>query len=149
MKDAFNRQFFYWEVAMILSVKTREKTELVDVTSDINQLIQKTGIDQGLCMIYVPHTTAAVTINESADPSVKSDMLMILNRIIPWEADYRHLEGNSPAHIKSTLVGSSEWVAIENRRLVLGTWQGIFFCEFDGPRTRKVDIRIMEERFAK
>ena len=134
---------------MILTVKTRERTELIDITSDINQLIQKAGIDQGLCMIYVPHTTAAVTINESADPSVKSDMLMILNRIIPWEADYRHLEGNSPAHIKSTLVGSSEWVAIENRRLVLGTWQGIFFCEFDGPRTRKVDIRIMEERFAK
>ena len=134
---------------MILSVKTRERTELVDITSDINQLIQKAGIDQGLCMIYVPHTTAAVTINESADPSVKSDMLMILNRIIPWEADYRHLEGNSPAHIKSTLVGSSEWVAIENRRLVLGTWQGIFFCEFDGPRSRKLHVRIMEERFAK
>ena len=132
---------------MILSVKTRERTELIDITSDINQLIQKTGIDQGLCMIYVPHTTAAVTINESADPSVKSDMLMILNRIIPWEADYRHLEGNSPAHIKSTLVGSSELVAIENRRLVLGTWQGIFFCEFDGPRTRKLQVRIMEEQF--
>jgi secondary thiamine-phosphate synthase enzyme len=132
---------------MILSVKTRERTELVDITSDINQLIQKAGIDQGLCMIYVPHTTAAVTINESADPSVKSDMLMILNRIIPWEADYRHLEGNSPAHIKSTLVGSSEWVAIENRRLVLGTWQGIFFCEFDGPRSRKLHVRIVEEQF--
>jgi secondary thiamine-phosphate synthase enzyme len=134
---------------MIISVKTRERTELIDITTDINQLIQKTKIDQGLCMIYVPHTTAAVTINESADPSVKSDILMILNQIIPWKADYRHLEGNSPAHIKSTLVGSSELIAIENRRLVLGTWQGIFFCEFDGPRTRKVDIRIMEERFAK
>ena len=132
---------------MILTVKTRERTELIDITSDINQLIQKTGIDQGLCMIYVPHTTAAVTINESADPSVKSDMLMILNRIIPWEADYRHLEGNSPAHIKSTLVGSSEWVAIENRRLVLGTWQGVFFCEFDGPRSRKLHVRIVEEQF--
>ena len=134
---------------MILSVKTRERTELIDITSDINQLIQKSGTDQGLCMIYVPHTTAAVTINESADPSVKSDILMILNQIIPWEANYRHLEGNSPAHIKSTLVGSSELIAIENRRLILGTWQGIFFCEFDGPRTRKVDVRIIEERFAK
>jgi secondary thiamine-phosphate synthase enzyme len=134
---------------MILSVKTRERTELIDITSNINQLIQKSGTDQGLCMIYVPHTTAAVTINESADPSVKSDILMVLNQIIPWEANYRHLEGNSPAHIKSTLVGSSELIAIENRRLILGTWQGIFFCEFDGPRTRKVDVRIIEERFAK
>ena len=134
---------------MVLSVKTRERTELIDITSDINQLIQKSGTDHGLCMVYVPHTTAAVTINESADPSVKSDILMILNQIIPWEANYRHLEGNSPAHIKSTLVGSSELIAIENRRLVLGTWQGIFFCEFDGPRTRKVDVRIIEERFAK
>ncbi len=134
---------------MILSVKTREKTEFIDITSDINQLIQKSGTDQGLCMIYVPHTTAAVTINESADPSVKSDILMILNQIIPWEANYRHLEGNSPAHIKSTLVGSSELIAIENHRLALGTWQGIFFCEFDGPRTRKVNVRIMEEHFAK
>ena len=134
---------------MILSVKTRERTELIDITSDINQLIQKSATDQGLCMIYVPHTTAAVTINESADPSVKSDILMILNQIIPWKANYRHLEGNSPAHIKSTLVGSSELVAIENRRLILGTWQGVFFCEFDGPRTRKVDVRIIAERFAK
>jgi secondary thiamine-phosphate synthase enzyme len=132
---------------MILSVKTRKRTEFVDITSDINQLIQKSGTDQGLCMIYVPHTTAAVTINESADPSVKSDILMVLNQIIPWEANYRHLEGNSPAHIKSTLVGSSELIAIENRRLILGTWQGIFFCEFDGPRTRKVDVRIVAERF--
>jgi len=140
---------FLGETAMMLSVKTRETTELIDITSDINQLIQKSGTEQGLCMIYVPHTTAAVTINESADPSVKSDILMILNQIIPWEANYRHLEGNSPAHIKSTLVGSSELIAIENRRLRLGTWQGIFFCEFDGPRTRKVDVRIMEERFAK
>ena len=134
---------------MILSVKTRETTELIDITSDINHLVQKSGVDQGLCMLYVPHTTAAVTINESADPSVKSDILMILNQIIPWEANYRHLEGNSPAHIKSTLVGSSELVAIDNQRLILGTWQGIFFCEFDGPRTRKVDVRIMAERFAK
>lgn len=132
---------------MILSIKTRKRTEFVDITSDINQLIQKSGTDQGLCMIYVPHTTAAVTINESADPSVKSDILMVLNQIIPWEANYRHLEGNSPAHIKSTLVGSSELIAIDNSRLILGTWQGVFFCEFDGPRTRKVDVRIVAEHF--
>ena len=132
---------------MILSVKTRERTELVDITSDINQLVQKSGIDQGLCLLYVPHTTAAVTINESADPSVKSDILMILNKIIPWEANYRHLEGNSAAHIKSTLVGASELIAIENRKLALGTWQGLFFCEFDGPRNRKLHVRILQEHF--
>jgi len=131
---------------MILSVKTRETTELIDITSDVNRLVQQSGVDQGLCMRYVPHTTAAVTINESADPSVKSDMLMILNQIIPWEANYRHLEGNSAAHIKTTLVGSSELIAIENQQLVLGTWQGVFFCEFDGPRSRKLHVRIVEER---
>jgi len=134
---------------MILSVKTRERTELVDITSDINRLVQKSGVDQGLCMLYVPHTTAAITINESADPSVKSDILMILNQIIPWETNYRHLEGNSPAHIKTTLVGSSELIAIENKQLVLGTWQGIFYCEFDGPRSRKLHVRIVEESFVK
>ncbi len=132
---------------MILSVKTRETTELIDITSDINRLVQESGVDQGLCMLYVPHTTAAVTINESADPSVKSDMLMIINRIIPLEADYRHLEGNSAAHIKTTLVGPSELIAIENQQLVLGTWQGVFFCEFDGPRSRKLYVRIMEAHF--
>jgi secondary thiamine-phosphate synthase enzyme len=134
---------------MILSVKTRERTELIDISSDINDLIKKSGVDEGLCMLYVPHTTSAVTINESADPSVKSDILMILNQVIPWDANYRHLEGNSPAHIKASLIGPSELLAIENRRLVLGTWQGIFFCEFDGPRTRKVHVRIMEARFTK
>jgi len=133
---------------MILSVKTRETTEMVDMTSDINSLVHQSGIDQGLCMLFVPHTTAAITINESADPSVKSDIQMILNQIIPWEADYRHYEGNSAAHIKSTLVGSSELIAIEKNKLVLGTWQGIFFCEFDGPRGRKLHVRIVEGRFA-
>ncbi|CAB1083211.1 hypothetical protein JY97_11510 [Alkalispirochaeta odontotermitis] len=133
---------------MILSVKTRETTEMVEMTSDINSLVHKSGIDQGLCMLFVPHTTAAITINESADPSVKSDIQMILNQIIPWEAGYRHYEGNSAAHIKATLVGSSELIAIENNKLVLGTWQGIFFCEFDGPRSRKLNVKLMEERFA-
>jgi len=129
---------------MILTVKTKSRTELIDITSDVQNTVRSSSIADGLCMLYVPHTTAAVTINESADPSVKDDILMILNEIVPWKAKYRHLEGNSPAHVKSTLVGASELVAIENGRLVLGTWQGIFFCEFDGPRTRKLHINVIE-----
>ena len=132
---------------MILTVKTRSRTELIDITSDVSRLVRKSGIQAGLCLLYVPHTTAAVTINESADPSVKSDILMILNQIVPWEAKYRHMEGNSPAHVKSTMVGASELVAIENASLVLGTWQGIFFCEFDGPRTRKLHVRFVQGEF--
>ncbi len=130
---------------MILSVKSNSKTELIDITSDAQKLVNEAGISDGICMFYVPHTTAAITINESADPSVKTDILMILNKIVPWEAGYRHLEGNSPAHIKSTLVGASELVAVENGKLVLGTWQGIFFCEFDGPRNRKIHFRFLPE----
>ena len=132
---------------MILTVKTRSRTELIDITSDVSQLVRKSGIEAGLCLLYVPHTTAAVTINESADPSVKSDILMILNQIVPWEAKYRHMEGNSPAHVKSTMVGASELVAVEKGSLVLGTWQGIFFCEFDGPRTRKLHVRFLQGEF--
>jgi len=133
---------------MILSVKTSSRTELIDITSKIAQLVKESGVTEGLCMLYVPHTTGAVTINESADPSVRGDILMVLNQIIPWDAGYQHMEGNSPAHVKSTLVGASELVAIENGALALGTWQGIFFCEFDGPRTRKVHVRFIEQRFA-
>jgi secondary thiamine-phosphate synthase enzyme len=129
---------------MILTVKTKSRTDLIDITSDVQDTVRSSGIADGLCLLYVPHTTAAITINESADPSVKDDILMILNEIVPWEAKYRHLEGNSPAHVKSTLVGASELVAIENGRLVLGTWQGIFFCEFDGPRNRKLHVKIMK-----
>jgi secondary thiamine-phosphate synthase enzyme len=132
---------------MILSVKTSGRTELIDITSKIAKLVKESGVSEGLCMLYVPHTTAAVTINESADPSVKADILMVLNQVIPWDADYKHLEGNSPAHVKSTLVGASELVAIESGALVLGTWQGLFFCEFDGPRTRKVHVRILDGKF--
>ena len=128
---------------MILTVKTKAQTELVDITAEVQKIVRTSDVRDGLCMVYVPHTTAAVTINESADPSVKADILMVLNKIIPWDAGYRHLEGNSAAHIKSSLVGASELIAIENGRLVLGTWQGIFFCEFDGPRTRKVHVKVM------
>ena len=127
-----------------ITVKTKAKTELIDITSEIQHLVRSQGFADGLCMLYVPHTTAAVTINESADPSVRSDILMVLNKIVPWEAGYRHLEGNSPAHVKATLVGASEMIAIENGKLVLGTWQGIFFCEFDGPRTRKLHVRLFK-----
>ncbi len=132
---------------MILSVKTSTRTELIDITSQIAKAVNKSGIRDGLCMLYVPHTTGAVTINESADPSVRGDIMMVLNQIVPWEANYKHMEGNSPAHVKATLVGASELIAIENGALVLGTWQGIFFCEFDGPRTRKIHARIMDAKF--
>ncbi len=134
---------------MILKVKTNSRTEFVDITTQVQQAVQQAGLENGLCMIYVPHTTAAVTINESADPSVAADMLKVLNQIVPWEAGYKHLEGNSPAHIKTTLVGSSEVVAVENGQLVLGTWQGIFFCEFDGPRSRKVQLKLVRDQSVK
>ena len=132
---------------MDLTVKTKSRTQLIDITTEIQKAVRSSGISEGLCMLYVPHTTAAITINESADPSVASDIMMVLNEVIPWKADYRHLEGNSPAHIKSTLVGASEVIAIESGSLVLGTWQGIFFCEFDGPRTRSVHMRLLKGEF--
>jgi secondary thiamine-phosphate synthase enzyme len=130
---------------MICTVKSKNRTELIDITSTIQDVVADSRIGRGLCMLYVPHTTAAITINESADPSVKDDILMVINSIVPWKAGYRHMEGNSPAHVKSTLVGPSELIAVENDRLVLGTWQGVFFCEFDGPRTRKVHVSFIKE----
>jgi secondary thiamine-phosphate synthase enzyme len=130
---------------MICTVKSKNRTELIDITSTIQDVVADSRIGRGLCMLYVPHTTAAITINESADPSVKDDILMVINSIVPWKAGYRHMEGNSPAHVKSTLVGPSELIAVENNRLVLGTWQGIFFCEFDGPRSRKVHVSFIKE----
>ena len=130
---------------MILTLKTNQRTEFIDVTDKVRKAVQSAGVTDGLCFVFVPHTTAAVTINESADPNVKSDILMVINQMVPWSADYKHMEGNSPAHVKSTLVGASETIALENGTLALGTWQGIFFCEFDGPRTRKLHIRCYEK----
>jgi len=127
-----------------ITVKTKAKTELIDITAEIQHWVRSQGLADGLCMLYVPHTTAAVTINESADPSVRSDILMVLNKAVPWEAGYRHLEGNSPAHVKATLVGASEMIAVESGNLRLGTWQGIFFCEFDGPRTRTLSVHLFK-----
>lgn len=130
---------------MIIDVQTRSRTEFVDITGRVQQALDRMPAEDGLCMVYVPHTTAAVTINESADPSVARDILKVLNEVVPWNGGYRHAEGNSAAHIKSTLVGASEMVAVESGRLVLGTWQGIFFCEFDGPRSRKVHVRFIRD----
>ncbi len=126
-------------------VRSSKKVEFIDVTHSVQDAVQKSGVMEGICVVFVPHTTAAVTINENADPSVIQDMDMAMNRIVPFENRYRHLEGNSPAHIKSSLVGCSATVLVESGKLVLGTWQGIFFCEFDGPRSRKVYVKIMRE----
>ncbi len=128
---------------MRLAVKTHAQTEMIDVTSLVQQQVTNSAMADGLCVVFVPHTTAAVTINESADPAVSQDILMVLNKIVPWKEAYRHMEGNSPAHLKTAIIGSSETIAVEKGRLVLGTWQGIFFCEFDGPRTRKLDVRLI------
>lgn len=126
----------------IIEVKTEAKEEFIDITHYIQEEIAISGIKRGLCLVYVPHTTAAITINENADPSVKEDILMSLEKIAPDSLPFKHLEGNSPAHIKASLIGPSVTVVIENGRLCLGTWQGIFFCEFDGPRRRKFYVLV-------
>lgn len=126
-----------------ITLKTRAKTEFIDITGNIEEAIRSERVADGAFLVFVPHTTAAVTINENADPSVRSDILMVLNKMVPWDESYRHLEGNSPAHIKSSIIGPSEIIAVEGGRLSLGTWQGVFFCEFDGPRTRKIHIRSL------
>ena len=125
-----------------LSVQTSSQTEMVDVTGQVQKELSASGIEEGRLTLYVPHTTAGVTINEGADPAVKADILMVLNQMVPWKANYKHMEGNSPAHVKASLVGSSETVIISGGRLILGTWQKIFFCEFDGPRNRKLHLQI-------
>ena len=125
-----------------LSVQTSAQTEMVDVTSQVQKELNNSGVEEGRLTLYVPHTTAAITINEGADPAVKADILMVLNQMVPWKANYQHMEGNSPAHVKASLVGSAETVIISGGRLLLGTWQRIFFCEFDGPRNRKLHLQI-------
>lgn len=118
--------------------------DLVDITHLVQKAVSEAKIKSGLCTVYVPHTTAGVTINENADPSVRSDIIKELNKIIPFDDNYAHLEGNAAAHIKSTLTGCSETLLVEGGSLVLGTWQGIYFCEFDGPRNRKVMVKLVE-----
>lgn len=128
-----------------LQVRSSKQTELIDITRLVVDLVKKTSVKEGLCILYVPHTTAAITINENADPSVPKDILMELNKIVPFEDRYQHAEGNSAAHIKSSLIGCSRTLFIESGRLLLGTWQGIFFCEFDGPRNRQVYVKIITD----
>ena len=127
-----------------LSVKTNSKVELVDITSKIKKTVKESGIKSGMLLIHVPHTTAAVTINENADPDVKRDIKKEINKIVPFEDNYSHLEGNSAAHIKSSLFGSDQSLIIENNDIILGTWQGIYFCEFDGARNRNIYLKIIE-----
>jgi len=124
------------------TLSTSAKTIMINITGNVRKIIDDIGLKEGICYIYVPHTTAGITINESADPDVISDMIMELNKIVPYQDNYQHLEGNSAAHIKSSLIGSSVSVFIENGNLQLGTWQGIFLCEFDGPRQRQVLVKL-------
>jgi secondary thiamine-phosphate synthase enzyme len=124
-----------------ISLETHSRVEMIDITAAVQKATGEKKIESGICLVYTPHTTAAITINENADPDVPRDILAALDRAVPFSANYRHAEGNSAAHVKSSLVGASEIVIIENGRLVLGTWQSIFFCEFDGPRTRKFIVK--------
>lgn len=128
-----------------ISLETRSRFEMLDITAAVQNAIREEGVTSGLCLVYTPHTTAAITINENADPDVPRDILAALDKAVPLSAHYRHAEGNSAAHVKSSLVGASELVIIENGRLVLGMWQSIFFCEFDGPRTRKFMVKVIAD----
>lgn len=127
-----------------LDVVTKQHTEMQDITRLIQKAVSDSGVKDGICTVFVPHTTAAVTINENADPDVVKDFTKEINKIVPWEDGYLHMEGNSAAHLKSSMIGFSEQIIIDNGRLVLGTWQGIYFCEYDGPRHRKVYIKILQ-----
>ncbi len=126
-----------------LEIQSQSREELIDITSKIEQVLSASGITEGICCIYVPHTTAGVTINENADPSVKRDIIMAMRKMIPESWGFTHAEGNSPAHVKSSLVGPSLFLIVDNGRLALGTWQGVIFCEFDGPRRRKLFIQLI------
>ena len=128
-----------------LRVRTDRRTQLVDVTEEVQALVTKSGVQQGNCIVYVPHTTAGVTVNEHADPDVASDFEGIMDRLIPERGPYRHVEGNSDSHAKAILAGTSQTIFVERGRLVLGRWQGIFFCEYDGPRERTMQVKVVAD----
>jgi secondary thiamine-phosphate synthase enzyme len=126
-----------------LSVRTPSHACMVDITGQVQQIVSRSGIKEGVCYVFVPHTTAGLTINENADPAVQSDILKELDQFVPWRDSYDHSEGNAAAHIKASLMGSGHFVLVSGGRLRLGTWQGIYLCEFDGPRHRQVWVRIL------
>jgi secondary thiamine-phosphate synthase enzyme len=125
------------------TIDSRQRVELIDITDRVRTAIRSSGIAEGLAVVYTPHTTAAVTINENADPDVASDLVTALNQLVPFDNRYRHTEGNSAAHVKSSLVGASETLIVQGGTPLLGTWQGVYFCEFDGPRRRQVQVRVV------
>ena len=127
-----------------LDVHTSKHTQMVDITHLIRKAVADSGVSDGICTVFIPHTTAAVTINENADPDVVRDFTTEIDKIVPWEDGYHHMEGNSAAHLKASMIGFSEQIIIEDGRLLLGTWQGVYFCEYDGPRTRKCCVKITE-----
>ena len=129
-----------------IELQTRHKEEFVDISSEIQEAVRASKIEHGICLVYVPHTTAGLTINEHADPDVATDILMALKRLVPDSLSWNHSEGNAPAHVKASLVGSSVLIIVEGGRLALGTWQGVFFCEFDGPRRRGVYLKMLADR---
>mgnify|MGYP005854618261 CR=1 FL=1 len=127
----------------MIALETRERSQLLDVTGQVQEVLRRLGASSGMCYVFVPHTTAGITINENADPTVRQDILEHLERAAPWRAGYSHSEGNAAAHIKASLLGSSVWVPVEGGRLTLGTWQGIYFAEFDGPRRRTLAVKFL------
>lgn len=126
-------------------LETYEHTEMINITERIQEIVEFSNVSSGLCTVFIPHTTAAVTINENADPAVQIDMKKEFNEIVPWENGYLHLEGNTAAHIKSSMIGTSEVIIVRNKRLLLGQWQGVYFMEFDGVRTRTVYVKLMQD----
>lgn len=128
-----------------IPIKSRSRTEFIDITDHVQNAVSELHVKNGVCYLYIPHTTAALTINEGADPSVRKDIEEQLIKLVPFNGSYHHTEGNSAAHIKASLLGSSEIVFIEDGRLRLGTWQSIYFCEFDGPRNRRVSLKVIRE----
>jgi secondary thiamine-phosphate synthase enzyme len=128
-----------------LCVKTNRRTQLVDVTREVALAVAKSGVNDGVCYIYVPHTTAAVMINEHADPDVATDLEGVFDRLVPYKGPYQHTEGNTDSHAKAVIVGASQVVFIEGGKLALGRWQGVFFCEFDGPRDRKMWVKVLPD----